>query len=228
MQNKKNITDKPSFIIYKNFYEPIKSLSMEDRGKLFTAIFEYQINNTEIKLPDSCKMAFMFFKNQFDLDFNKWLGVVDRNTKNGRNGGRNSKPKKPSGVHSPPKNPIAPETETETETETVNDTVKEKEEKEIYKEKENLKNEFNEFWKLYPKKRAGSKDKAYKSFCKVINNKLITADRLIDVVKLYSKSDEVKRGFAKGCAAWLNDERFNDEYSVEKYDKKYADDWWRK
>ena len=97
MQNKKNITDKPSFIIYKNFYEPIKSLSMEDRGKLFTAIFEYQINNTEIKLPDSCKMAFMFFKNQFDLDFDKWLGIVDRNVKNGRTGGRKSKPKKPNG-----------------------------------------------------------------------------------------------------------------------------------
>lgn len=89
---------------------------------------------------------------------------------------------------------------------------KTRKEKEIYKE--NLKDEFNEFWELYPKTRAGSKEKAYKSFCKAINDKLVTTDKLIDVVKIYSESDEVKRGFAKGCAAWLNDERFNNDYNL--------------
>ena len=33
---------RPSFLIYKSFYKPIKILSNEDKGKLFKAIFEYQ------------------------------------------------------------------------------------------------------------------------------------------------------------------------------------------
>lgn len=37
----------------------------------------------------------------------------------------------------------------------------------------------------------------------------------MESVKLYSKSDEVAKGFAKGCAAWLNDDRFNNFYKQE-------------
>ncbi len=77
--------------------------------------------------------------------------------------------------------------------------------KEIYKEK------FEEFWKEYPKQRAGSKEKAYQSYYKTIVAKKITSEKLLDIVKKYAKSEEVRKGFAKGCAAWLNDERFNNE-----------------
>lgn len=77
--------------------------------------------------------------------------------------------------------------------------------KEIYKES------FEEFWKEYPKQRAGAKDKAYKSYCKAISEKKITVEKLLEVVKRYAISDDVRKGYAKGCAAWLNDERFNDE-----------------
>ena len=36
--------DRQSFIIYKNFYEPIKHLNNTDLGKLFRAIFEYNLS----------------------------------------------------------------------------------------------------------------------------------------------------------------------------------------
>ena len=78
--------------------------------------------------------------------------------------------------------------------------------KEIYKEK------FEVFWSLYPKQRAGSKQKAYNSFVKAIQEKRTTPDWLIESVKKYAESKVVKDGYAKGCSAWLNDDRFNDEY----------------
>lgn len=90
--------------------------------------------------------------------------------------------------------------------------------KEIYKEK------FEEFWKEYPKQRAGSKEKAYKSYCKTVVAKKITSDKLLDIVKKYARSEEVKRGFAKGCAAWLNDERFNNE-DLNKISTFNMEDW---
>lgn len=84
------------------------------------------------------------------------------------------------------------------------------EHKEIYKES------FDRFWSIYPKQRAGSKEKAYNSFCKAIKEKRATEEQIIHSAELYAKSDEVKRGFAKGCAAWLNDDRFNNNYTKER------------
>lgn len=223
----------PAFLFYSSdFLTGCSDLTMEERGQYITMLcLQHQkghLNEKTIRL--SLGSISVDVRNKFltDNDNNLYNEILENHIKerenfvesrriNGSKGGRpkiNNKPSaKPSAY---PKNNLR-EDESEDEDIIINKD-----------EKENLKNEFNEFWKLYPKKRAGSQDKAYKSFCKVINNKLITADRLINVVKLYSKSDEVKRGFAKGCAAWLNDERFNDEYSVEKYDKKSTDDWWRK
>ena len=53
--------DKEGFIVYKSFYEPIKELSLDHKGLLLSAIFEYQINKKVIDLPIECRMAFKFF-----------------------------------------------------------------------------------------------------------------------------------------------------------------------
>ena len=76
----------------------------------------------------------------------------------------------------------------------------------------NIKENFDEFWSLYPKDRIGNKAKAYSAFCKVIKEKRATIDKLLASVKNYARSEEVHKGFAKGCAAWLNDDRFNQDY----------------
>lgn len=81
--------------------------------------------------------------------------------------------------------------------------------------KENQKN-FNQFWELFPRQRRGNKQKAFTAFCRAIKEKRTTFEALIDSVKTYSASEEVKRGYAKGCAAWLNDDRFNVDYSNKK------------
>ena len=89
--------------------------------------------------------------------------------------------------------------------------------KTVIVKEEPYKESFEEFWNLFPKKRAGSKQKAYKSYCQAIKENRTTESDILEAVKAYSESDEVKRGFAKGCAAWINDDRFNNQYKVQEW-----------
>lgn len=81
--------------------------------------------------------------------------------------------------------------------------------KEIYKES------FEKFWKEFPKERIGNKDKAYSAWKRAIKEKRTTEEEIIDAAKQYSHSEEVKRGYAKGCQAWINDDRFKVQYKKE-------------
>ena len=73
---------------------------------------------------------------------------------------------------------------------------------------------FEEFWNLYPRQRRGNKQKALKAYIRVIKEKRSTVEELLISVNKYANSEEVKRGFAKGCEAWLNDDRFNTNYDM--------------
>lgn len=77
---------KDSFIIYNSFYPPISDLSDEQLGRLFRAIFEYNISG-QILVDNDIKMAFYFFKNQIDVDSKKYNERIERNRENGRKGG---------------------------------------------------------------------------------------------------------------------------------------------
>lgn len=78
---------KTSFIIYESFYEPIKSLSDEKMGKLFRAIFEYRINGTT-EVSEDIIIAFSFFKNQLDIDTQKYEEVCKKRAISGSIGGK--------------------------------------------------------------------------------------------------------------------------------------------
>lgn len=79
--------------------------------------------------------------------------------------------------------------------------------------------DFEGFWELYPRQRRGNKQKAYKAYLRVLKEKRSTPEQLLIAVNKYAKSEEVSRGYAKGCEAWLNDDRFNTDYDkkVKKY-----------
>lgn len=71
---------------------------------------------------------------------------------------------------------------------------------------------FDEFWDQYPRQRRGAKDKAELAYRKAITRD--SADNVIAGLLRYAASDEVARGFAKGAAAWLNDDRWLNDYSI--------------
>ena len=77
---------KESFIIYTSFYEPIKQLSDKQLGRIFRALFDYQLGN-ELQVDDDIKMAFLFFKNQIDIDTRRYINKVEANKQNGAKGG---------------------------------------------------------------------------------------------------------------------------------------------
>lgn len=77
---------KDSFIIYNSFYEPIKTLTDEQLGKLFRSIFEYTTTG-EITKDKEIIVAFMFIKNQIDMDTKKWEEEKQKRSEAGRLGG---------------------------------------------------------------------------------------------------------------------------------------------
>lgn len=79
----------------------------------------------------------------------------------------------------------------------------------INKEKEVIK-VFDVFWDLYPSQRKGDKQKSFTAYQRAL--KKDTHENIMDGLKSYVRSDEVAKGFAKGCAAWLNDSRWLNEY----------------
>ena len=77
---------KESFLIYTSFYKPISILSDKQLGRLFRAIFRYQLGEV-VDVEEDIRMAFEFFKNQFEIDESKYQSKIKRDVENGHKGG---------------------------------------------------------------------------------------------------------------------------------------------
>ena len=159
--------ERKSFLLYKNMYAPIKHLSNTDLGKLLRALFEYNLSEKKVngfKVDPEIRIAFEFFRNAFEMDDEKYQKKVKASRENGLKGGRPSKPKKPSGLSSPPKKP---------DIDIVIDIDKDIEiDKDIdinFKEKQ-VKESFENWWKFWKgntkRDHPGNKAKAYKEYKK--------------------------------------------------------------
>jgi hypothetical protein len=111
---------KESFLIYKSTYYAIKGLSLEEKGLLLDAIFQYNIEGILIDLPPVLKMAFSFMQDQFDRDNKKYEIICKRNRSNIK---KRWDTKNTSGKSGIPKIPVATKnTDTDTDTDTGTDT----------------------------------------------------------------------------------------------------------
>lgn len=75
-----------TFLIYTSFYKPISKLSDKQLGRLFRAVFRYNLGEV-FDVEEDIEMAFEFFKNQFEIDESKYQSKVMRDIENGRKGG---------------------------------------------------------------------------------------------------------------------------------------------
>lgn len=73
--------EKQGFIIYKSYYEPIRFLENEQLGRLFRAIFEWQISGKADPEPDIL-IAFNFFVKQFIFDNGRYGETCEKNRQN--------------------------------------------------------------------------------------------------------------------------------------------------
>lgn len=143
---------KESFLIYKSFYEPIKSMSNENLGALFRSIFEYQIEKKPCN-EISVKMAFDFFVNQFRLDDEKYQKTCEARKMAGSEGGKKRVANQANATFAKQiKQKVANQADNENEKENGNENVKE------------YPSEFLELWKYYQTEIKGDKRKAFNSY----------------------------------------------------------------
>ena len=80
---------KKSFVLYNDLYKQFSLLSMEERGALITAIFEYAVNGQVFTdLTPMAQMAFSFIQDALDRDRAAYEATCRKNRENGKKGGR--------------------------------------------------------------------------------------------------------------------------------------------
>ena len=84
--------ERKGFILYFNFAKQLRMLSMEERGELITAIFDYaEHGRTEEQLSPCAELAFSFIADVLDLDRADYEARCEQNRENGKKGGRPKK-----------------------------------------------------------------------------------------------------------------------------------------
>ena len=79
----KKPTKPKAFNIYFDTFQHVEMLTMEQRGELFTALYEYAVNDRITEFNNGMvKMAFSFFKAQIKRDFEKYYEKCEINRAN--------------------------------------------------------------------------------------------------------------------------------------------------
>lgn len=71
---------------------------------------------------------------------------------------------------------------------------------------------FAELWEIFPRQRRGSKEAGLRAYRAALAR--ASPAEILAGAASYAASDEVARGFAKGAAAWLNDDRWTTDYAM--------------
>lgn len=95
---------KKSFILHLDSLSILDEMTFEQKGILFDAIYKYQ-QGEEVNLDFAMKMAFAPFKNQFIRDNDKYNEFKEKQSENGKKGGRPPKDKPNLETQENPKNP---------------------------------------------------------------------------------------------------------------------------
>ena len=80
-----------SFILYTSYLDQIESMSIEQRGTLFTALFRYAGGMELPEMDGVTKMAFGFIRAQIDRHWEKYDEVCRKRSEAGKKGGRPKK-----------------------------------------------------------------------------------------------------------------------------------------
>ena len=188
--------NKKSFVAYCDWQETFEELSNEEAGKLVKHLFNY-VNDKNPETSDKLtKMCFIPIKQSLKRDLKKYEKYVEKQSVNGKKGGR---PKNPtlSQITQPfigkPK-----KADSVSVSVSVNDNV-------INKQKEKRLFDFETFWKTYDKMEG--KKKALEKFLKLPQKDV---DKILTVVKNYVVSTPDKK-YRKNPSTWLNGENWNDQ-----------------
>lgn len=76
--------ERPGVMLYFKTAMPLLSLSLEDQGRMFSAILRYAKEGEEPRLEDDLTLAFAwnYLKNGIDEDEKRYQSICERNSKN--------------------------------------------------------------------------------------------------------------------------------------------------
>lgn len=218
--------NKESFILYNSFYEPIKVLKNEQLGKLFRAIFNYTING-EITQDNEILVAFMFIKNQLDLDTKKWEESKQQRSEAGKKGMEKRWGKQNNNVinditnDNTVINDITKITVNDNVNVNVNDNVNDNiynidrlgQNDTIDDTKMTYEDRFNKLWDIFPRKEGKANAfKKYQRICKNVDDETIR-NGILKYTK-YIQENKIEKKYIKQGATWFNGECWNDEYNL--------------
>jgi hypothetical protein len=192
--------NRESFVFYRSFYEAISELNNEQKGVIFDAICGYGLDQ---KLPDVNgveKAIFTLIRPQLDANHRKYENGL-KGKESGALGGR------PKGSKNPKKTPKKPLANPKlTPNVNVNGNVNGNEN--VNKGGSNYSDEFEEFWKEYP--RRIDKKKANKSWLTGI--KKTDPSIILAATKQYALEclkNKTETAYIKHPTSWLNGECWN-------------------
>lgn len=110
-----------SFIFYRSFFEAISELPDEQKGRIFSAICDYTLNENPHELTGVDKCVFTLIKPQLDANNKKYKNGL-KGASHGAKGGRPKKQKTPK---KPLNNPNLTPNDNENDNEVVVDTARE-------------------------------------------------------------------------------------------------------
>lgn len=119
---------KNGFVLYHNYFNQLSLLSMEERGVLITAIFEYtRDGRIAVEMPPTVNMAFSFIKDTLDRDLAAYRARCEQFAENGKKGGRPRKSFLSSKTHGFSEKPKKPDKDKEKDKENENENEKDNE-----------------------------------------------------------------------------------------------------
>ena len=86
--------NKDTFLLRHDFFPQIKMLTMEQRGRLLTAIYAHATEEELPEMDELTTLCFGFIRASLDANAKKYYAECEQNRENGRKGGR---PKKADG-----------------------------------------------------------------------------------------------------------------------------------
>ena len=206
----------------------LSGFDFEAKGKIFQAVLNYGLYQKwdDLELPELYRNGYTavqeiveneiknykkFCKLQKEKIKNRWQENENQAAKNQKSVGTAVLPEQNTAVLPP----LVYQTKTKTEAD-INNNKENTKKAEPEKKPTAVEIAFEDFWVVYPKKRAGSKEKAKTAFAAAVKRSGLFAWQIVAKAREYAKSEEATKNdgqFAKGAAAWLNDDRYLQSYT---------------
>lgn len=202
-----------SFILYHDMKSSIDLLDDTELGKVIRAIFEYHETGKVPEMDRICTMAFSSIRTTLDRDREKWDIYQEKQSENGRKGGRprmdgnHNNPNNPSLISETHNNPSEPK---KADSVSVSVSASVSVSKSLA-EKSAIQIGFDSFYSLYPKK-INRKDAGMKYAVALKKGATIQTihEGLKKSISLWD-TEKTEKKYIPAPDVWLNKEKWNDE-----------------